>query len=88
MNLGGQSKAKLQFCGSHLAVEELWESHIMEVYGKTIAGLGPDKFNWTVGISVCVVHFVFADITLVSQKYIYSLVYIVDIKPVVLAHVS
>ena len=23
---GGQSEAKLQFCGSHLAVEELWES--------------------------------------------------------------
>ena len=23
MNLGGQSKAKLQICGSHLAVEEL-----------------------------------------------------------------
>ena len=23
MHLGGQSKAKLQFCGSHLAVEEL-----------------------------------------------------------------
>ena len=25
LNLGGQSKAKLQFCGSHLAVEDLWE---------------------------------------------------------------
>ena len=40
-------------------------------------------------MGVCGVHFVFADITLVSQKCIYSLlVYIVDIKPVVLAHVS
>ena len=39
--MGGQSKAKLQFCGSHLAVEELRESQftqnvIIEVYGKTM----------------------------------------------------
>ena len=26
LHLGGQSKTKLQFCGSYLAVWELWES--------------------------------------------------------------
>ena len=44
MHSDGQSKAKLQFCGSHLAIEELYESQftilIMEVYGKRITGLG------------------------------------------------
>ena len=43
MHSGGQSEAKLQLCGSHLAVEELGESQFTKLYGKTITGLGPNR---------------------------------------------